>query len=270
MTMTFILTWNPDGFVIDDAEYEDSVQDIQNGIHDPDACWSTGNRKSGIEIGDRFFLFRQKRERGIVASGYFTSEIFVGDHWNGSGRYANFAGLEFDDWRRLEDRLAVDDLLPATPGFKWSNLQGSGILLPPSDADVVEQLWSKPDNGESEPLWDDLELVEEFPSIRTSYAYDHNPIARRQCISHWGYSCSVCGFEYSKKYGPRGKDFIHVHHLHDISLSGEEHVVHPINDLRPVCANCHSMLHTERPAISIERLRLEISMEEQQLVLATK
>jgi len=269
MTKTFILTWHPDGFVIDDAEYEDSVQDIQNGIHDPDTYWSTGNRKSGIEIGDRFFLFRQKRERGIVASGYFTSEIFVDEHWDGSGRSANFAGLEFDDWRRLDDRLRIEDLVQATK-FKWNNLQGSGIFLPQNDALVVEKLWSKPDNGKSEPLQDDHELIEGSPSIRTSYAYDRNPLARRECISHWGYSCSVCGFEFAKKYGPRGIDFIHVHHLHDISLSGGEHAVDPINDLRPVCANCHSMLHTERPAISIDRLQLEISIEQQRLTLATK
>ena len=45
--------------------------------------WSVGVRKQGISLGDRALLLRQHRDRGIVASGEFTSEIREGPHWNG-------------------------------------------------------------------------------------------------------------------------------------------------------------------------------------------
>ncbi|MEY4821793.1 MAG: hypothetical protein RLY72_1445, partial [Planctomycetota bacterium] len=35
---------------------------------------------------------------------------------------------------------------------------------------------------------------------------------------------------------------------------GEEHEIDPVKDLRPVCANCHRMLHRQRPPLTIEQL----------------
>ena len=40
---------------------------------------------------------------------------------------------------------------------------------------------------------------------------------------------------------------------------GEEYEIDPEQDLRPVCANCHRMLHRKRRAISIEELKELIS-----------
>jgi predicted HNH restriction endonuclease len=34
-----------------------------------------------------------------------------------------------------------------------------------------------------------------------------------------------------------------------------EYVVDPVADLRPVCPNCHAVLHSRRPAYSIEEVR---------------
>ncbi len=46
-----------------------------------------------------------------------------------------------------------------------------------------------------------------------------------------------------------------MHHLKQLSEVGEEYEVDPIKDLRPVCPNCHSMLHRKRLALSIEELK---------------
>lgn len=265
---TFILTWHPDGFEIAQDEYGVNVA-ATSGARTFEGSWSTGNRTSLIEPGDRFFLFRQKRDRGIIASGTFTSEAYQGDHWSGSGEIANYADVEFDEWRPLDDRLTIEELQSAVPGFKWIRLQGSGIHINDSFAAVVESLWS---NGTeiSDRDFEDVQITEGQSSTRTVTNYDRDPRARRACIEHWGYDCAVCGINFESMYGDRGRGFIHVHHLRDLSLSEREHVVDPVNDLRPVCANCHWMLHTERPAISIDRLQLEISMEEQRLALATE
>lgn len=68
----------------------------------------------------------------------------------------------------------------------------------------------------------------------------------------------MCGFDFEKRYGKIGGGFIHVHHLTPVSEIGKEYVVDPDprNDLRPVCPNCHEMLHSRRGnPLSIEELR---------------
>lgn len=87
-------------------------------------------------------------------------------------------------------------------------------------------------------------------------AYERNPVARRRCIEHHGTACSVCGFSLSAIYGPIAEGVIHVHHLRPISeCGGTDYQVDPITDLRPVCPNCHVVLHLRQPPFSIEELR---------------
>ena len=86
-------------------------------------------------------------------------------------------------------------------------------------------------------------------------SYERNPKARQACINHFGLNCSVCEFNFKERYGERGKDFIHVHHLKQLSSINEEYEVDPINDLCPVCPNCHAMLHMTNPPCSIEELK---------------
>lgn len=86
-------------------------------------------------------------------------------------------------------------------------------------------------------------------------SYERNPKARAKCIAHYGAVCSVCSFNFGKAYGKIGEGFIHVHHLKEISSIAKEYEVDPIEDLRPVCPNCHAMLHTQRPALTIEMLK---------------
>jgi len=86
-------------------------------------------------------------------------------------------------------------------------------------------------------------------------SYERNEEARQECIDYHGARCSVCDFEFSKVYGKIGKGFIHVHHLKPIADIGEEYEVDPIKDLRPVCPNCHAMLHKKEPPYTIDRLK---------------
>ncbi|RYD85657.1 MAG: DUF3427 domain-containing protein [Verrucomicrobiaceae bacterium] len=85
-------------------------------------------------------------------------------------------------------------------------------------------------------------------------AYERNNAARRTCIAHWGTNCAVCNFDFGETYGPRGEGFIHVHHLRPLVEIGETYEVDPITDLRPVCPNCHAMLHRGE-LLSIEELQ---------------
>ena len=79
--------------------------------------------------------------------------------------------------------------------------------------------------------------------------YERNRIAREKCIEYHGVTCVVCGFNFEKVYGDIGKDFIEVHHLIKVSDKKQVYEVSPVKDLRPVCPNCHAMLHKKDPPL---------------------
>jgi 5-methylcytosine-specific restriction endonuclease McrA len=89
----------------------------------------------------------------------------------------------------------------------------------------------------------------------TVNAYERDPKARRLCIAKFGTKCCICGFSFGAIYGKVAKGFIHVHHLRELGKIGKEYVVNPVADLRPVCPNCHAVLHRHSPAYSIADVR---------------
>jgi putative restriction endonuclease len=86
-------------------------------------------------------------------------------------------------------------------------------------------------------------------------AYERSPEARRRCIEHHGTNCCICQFNFGAEYGEVAEGYIHVHHFRPLSEVGGEYVVDPVEDLRPVCPNCHAFLHWRIPAYSIEEVR---------------
>jgi len=95
--------------------------------------------------------------------------------------------------------------------------------------------------------------------------HERNRTARSQCIEAYGCFCAVCHFDFASNYGRLGEGFIHVHHLKELSQIGQEYVVNPIKDLRPVCPNCHAMLHQTIPPISINDLKKMIQTQKKSL-----
>lgn len=88
-----------------------------------------------------------------------------------------------------------------------------------------------------------------------STVYERNAKARKACLDFWSYSCHICGFDFERTYGAIGRNFIHVHHLVQLSSIKKAYEIDPVKDLRPVCPNCHSMLHRNGDAMEIEELR---------------
>ncbi|MEW6127727.1 MAG: HNH endonuclease [Acidobacteriota bacterium] len=107
----------------------------------------------------------------------------------------------------------------------------------------------------SEEITNDVEYIEGAARQIFVNAYERNPVARALCIQHYGCLCAVCGMNFGETYGEIGAGFIHVHHLVEISSIREEYKIDPVNDLRPVCPNCHAMLHRKKPAFKIEELK---------------
>jgi hypothetical protein len=133
-----------------------------------------------------------------------------------------------------------------------------------------ERSWSRQADCEgmlilNPEILDDSRIPEEVDAISeyeegatrqiTVNAYERDRKARKKCVDHYGKTCSVCDFDFENVYGKIGAGYIHVHHLRDLATIKTSYKVNPIKDLRPVCPNCHAMLHTETPAMGIERLK---------------
>lgn len=89
-------------------------------------------------------------------------------------------------------------------------------------------------------------------------ARERDPAVRLACLNYWGTDCSVCGLDSSVIYGVSPDRFIHVHHLQPLSTLTQATAIDPKDDLRPVCPNCHSALHSTDPPMSINALRAKM------------
>ena len=147
-------------------------------------------------------------------------------------------------------------------GFK------TGWQLTTKSGEILEQLWDKgtrkkggavrsPSPSEQESS---REVLLEGALVSTPVsAYERSPLARKRCIEHYGSACFVCGFDFGKEFGSWAKGFIHVHHETPLSQRGKEYAVDPVKDLKPVCPNCHAMLHYSQSPPTVTELARQIS-----------
>jgi len=89
----------------------------------------------------------------------------------------------------------------------------------------------------------------------TVNVYERDADARRRCIDHYKARCSVCEFDFGEFYGDVARGYIHVHHVRPLSTIRNGYRVDPIKDLRPVCPNCHVVLHRRQEPYTIEEAK---------------
>jgi len=217
--------------------------------------------------GDRAFLIRLGQEpKGIFASGTISRGSFKDSHWDEEkaelGETSYFVELDLDTLLNPQ----TDTILPrkrlniAPFSEMYWDTQMSGVRIRPTKvAEELEKIWVDFENLRN------FRLPEEIDGTETIYegavrqilvnAYERNAEARRKCIDHYGDSCVACGFNFGITYGEAAEGFIHVHHLQQLSKIGKEYKVDPIGDLRPVCPNCHAMIHVQKEALSIEQVK---------------
>lgn len=227
--------------------------------------WSCGT-SNRLQKGDRAFLIRLGlKPKGIFASGIITKGSYEDTHWDEAkataGETTHFVRVRLDTLLNPDiDRILPRKLLDESPFSKmrWDT-QMSGVHIPDDVADALEKLWAQYSGSGNtwlpEEIADD-EVIYEGAVHRISVnAYERNPEARRKCLAHYGTNCAVCGFDFGKAYGDVGLEFIHVHHLRQLSEVGGEYKIDPIGDLRPVCPNCHAVIHRRKPAYNLDEVK---------------
>lgn len=90
------------------------------------------------------------------------------------------------------------------------------------------------------------------PLVEDEIAYNN---AKAACIEYYGAICDLCGFDYGYTYGEAFESQIEVHNIHSQDKVEVMENTDPIKDLIPVCHNCHGVIHSQNPPISVEKMR---------------
>ena len=264
----YLFAWNPNNWHQwtdpKNVPYiEDNIEELKN-TGKVTLIWSCRSHKS-IRPGDRAFLVRVgSTPRGIMASGKVVSEPFLSPHWSGEDKDVPRVMIEFDVLLNPDKEaiLTLDNFDNGNLSKQTWTPQSSGISIKPELVDELEEEWFEflrtqkvRYNPFSETTDTTKTFVEGSATQVTQTRYERNIHARRECLKHYGYSCMVCGFNFEKIYGNIGYQFIHVHHLTQVATIKQEYNVNPIADLRPVCPNCHAMLHKDNPPLTIDELK---------------
>lgn len=267
MIQTYLLAWNPKRWNWEQHELSQKINAVQQGERVVER-WSCGrNRK--IKRGDRVFLIRLSEEpRGIFGSGFVSKGVSEGPHWDDElakiGETSLFIQFVYDSLYDphlgpiIPREVLKND--PRLSKMHWDT-QSSGVTIPKEVAHNLEQVWQEIQISAAPYLMpEEIEsaeaLLEGAKKLVNVNAYERNRAARLQCIQFYGSRCVVCGFDFEKIYGVIGAGFIHVHHLKPLSEVGEYYVVNPVEDLRPVCPNCHAIIHKRKnPPFTIEEVQ---------------
>ena len=263
---TFLLTWRPERW-----QWRTLVRDIADIASGTpiEFRWSAnGTRKAAP--GDAMFIVKQgDGQRGIFARATAISEVFVAPHWEKAlaatgetSQYVRVRCTELLD--PFGPILAIEQLQDAAPDVTWSPRR-SCTEISVSAGELLERLWSQrtgigrvrsllyPDEP---PM--DKKYVEGATASVLVNRYERDPAAREACIEHYGAVCQVCSLDFAARYGKIGEGFIHVHHVKPLATVRVSYVVDPVKDLRPVCPNCHAVLHlggTQEEPMSVAALR---------------
>lgn len=176
------------------------------------------------------WLFFFDAEKVKLSWEQFLTDVEYQSNWNPRGWYRQIGNQRFLKWGGEEGYLAyLRQFIAGYPQY-----QKIGRL--------------------AEELQEDETFLEGARKQITVNAYERDPRARQRCIQHYGARCFICGFAFGERYGTVAEGFIHVHHLRPLSEIGAEYTIDPVADLRPVCPNCHAVLHIRKPAFSIQEV----------------
>jgi 5-methylcytosine-specific restriction protein A len=255
---SYLLTWNPTKWHWSDGDFEATVAEIERFGRFA-GRWSCGITKR-IARGDRVFLLRQGLEpRGLIGSGWARDRPYVDEHWEDGGPFSRSALYVDVDWDWLSSAPVISREELGGPDFAGTNWnsQSSGISIEADVAHTLEREWGVRVGSRYEPPPEEVIEPEYWEGAVTSIlvnVFERNAAARAKCIEHFGCKCAICAFDFEQKYGPAGMGFIHVHHIVPIAHIRKSYRIDPIRDLRPVCPNCHALIHRREPAYELDEL----------------
>lgn len=162
------------------------------------------------------------------------SERLVGHTWgNGTFRY-----ITPDQAMKLNEAIKQKE----SNSFTDTGETNTGE----TDAEVIDTEETNIEEGEGNRV-----LKMHFECERSSKLTSE---FKKRLLANGSMRCDVCGINFQEMYGDIGSGFIEAHHTKPVSLMISNEKTN-IKDLKPVCSNCHRMLHRAQPLLTIDELK---------------
>ena len=85
--------------------------------------------------------------------------------------------------------------------------------------------------------------------------------AKKIALNKWGrLFCEGCSFDFGEKYGAESAHIIDCHHTKPVSTLPTTGDTTFVKDLVLLCPNCHRVVHSRRPWLSIEKLKERLAV----------
>jgi 5-methylcytosine-specific restriction protein A len=182
-------------------------------------------------------------------------------------RNPNGVYMKLMNFRRLDPSFTAEGKSGLTRGNKlekvvWNEFHSDPVRLTRIAASIRQAISHPVELGilnPAEDLIDDPEAVEgrlmTVMHKRRERSRDLVNKRKQDAIRKTGtLACEVCRFNFAVRYGDRGRDFIECHHTTPLEMLGDGTPT-KLSDLALVCANCHRMIHSRRPWLTLEELR---------------
>lgn len=208
--------------------------------------WDTGL----VPHDDAYFIFCNVGIAGRTGHDY--GNYFSGDDLDWSG--ATSSHSQQPTIRAITEPGAEVHVFYRTDDHDPFTYAGAAHAVDVSDGRPVRVLWrfTAPHHSAGAEQKKHLEGGKKTVEVTVT---ERNPEARRKCLEHYGCVCAVCSFTFTDKYGSIGSGFMNVHHLNPVADLVGETAVDPVEDLRPICPNCHSMLHRRKPPYTVAEMK---------------
>lgn len=245
-----------------------SARDVRDGVD----SWTCAKESAPGDVALLYFLGNSSALRFIARVTDKPEKEEGSPIWARAGRLYYFTGL--DDITPLKNPIGLETIRRTFPRWKaWSNLHGRiTVEVPQSLLGGLAALITKANPDVKRYFSRDLrvptrvELEAPEKAIRKSYLegqkkervlelISRNPRLAIEAKEKWGLDCQICGFNFEKIYGPLGRDFIEVHHLRQLARQDGKGSKITVNDVRPVCSNCHSIIHRRKDMLSLRKVK---------------
>jgi 5-methylcytosine-specific restriction enzyme A len=162
-------------------------------------------------------------------------------HYMGQGKKGLQRGgkLELEVWNRFTDNVA--DLVKVANSIRLAVVKGTVPLA----------------SEEEDSEFAEAEEGRILTRMHRSRERNRELVARKKAAAikiHDTLECEACSFDFREVYGSRGMGFMEVHHIKPLSTLNPGGKT-TLDDLALLCANCHRMVHAQRPWLSMEELK---------------
>jgi len=156
----------------------------------------------------------------------------------------------------IENNLSIENILDiisdlTTAEDKQKTTQATKTKETYTRRKIDEKNWIDNENSLEALEGNEKKVIR---SVRERNSTLPNKIKEKRLRIEGKLQCEVCKFDFSDFYGEIGKDFIEAHHKIEISQLTESTQISE-SDFNLICSNCHRMIHSTKPCLTVEELK---------------